>query len=69
MTAALARVAWLGRSLADSADRLQQYAQIPHVPMEVVDHERRLLDRRVAQLQEVLAFGGHPGWSNVEAHD
>lgn len=69
MSAALERVAWLGRSLADSADRLRQYAQMPNAPVEIVDHERALLARRAAQLQEVVAFGGRPGWSSVEAHD
>lgn len=69
MSAVLDRVAWLGRSLADSADRLQQYAQMPNVPVAIVDHERALLARRNAQLQEVMAFGGRPGWTSAEAHD
>ena len=69
MTADLERVAWLGRSLADSADRLRQYARLPNAPAVFVDHERALLARRCAQLQEVLVFGGRPGWSNREAHD
>lgn len=65
----LDRVAWLGRSLAGSAERLQQYANMPQAPEVIVARERSTFEKRWVQLSEIADFGDRAGWSSETIHD
>ena len=65
----LDRVAWLGRSLAGSAERLQQYANMPQAPEVIVARERSTFEKPWVQLSEIADFGDRAGWSSETIHD
>lgn len=65
----LERIAWLGRSLAASAERLRRYANMPQAPEMIVAHERSIFEKRWVQLSEIADFGDRAGWSSEAIHD